>query len=153
MSSYQYRKSYCDDKTILRPSFLHNGISYTGKTTSLYWIGASLYWIGASLYWIGALDPKCLQLVWRSGTVDFIYSCSIVKTVEWLKIFRYLDKSVSNGHSGDMLYWYVVTQVSVHRAEKHILQIKFIYVSSIPFYAYVQLQWQPSLFIYIKVLY
>ena len=40
MSSYQYRKSYCGDKTILRPSYLHNGISYTGKTISLYWIGA-----------------------------------------------------------------------------------------------------------------
>ena len=40
MSSYQYRKSQCGDKTILRPSYLHNGISYTGKTTSLYWIGA-----------------------------------------------------------------------------------------------------------------
>ena len=39
MSSYQYRKSHCGDKTILRPSYLHNGISYTGKT-SLYWIGA-----------------------------------------------------------------------------------------------------------------
>ena len=38
MSSYQYRKSHCGDKTILRPSYLHNGISYTGKTTSLYWI-------------------------------------------------------------------------------------------------------------------
>ena len=40
MSSYQYRKSHCGDKTILRPSYLRNGISYTGKTTSLYWIGA-----------------------------------------------------------------------------------------------------------------
>ena len=29
MSSYQHRKSHCGDKTILRPSFLHNGISYT----------------------------------------------------------------------------------------------------------------------------
>ena len=38
MSSYQYRKSHCGDKTILRPSYLHNGISYTDKTTSLYWI-------------------------------------------------------------------------------------------------------------------
>ena len=35
MPSFQYRKS---DKTILRPSYLHNGISYTGETTSLYWI-------------------------------------------------------------------------------------------------------------------
>ena len=39
MSSYRYRKSHCGDKTILRPSYLHNGISYTGET-SLYWIGA-----------------------------------------------------------------------------------------------------------------
>ena len=40
MSSYQYRKSHCGDKTILRPSYLRNGISYTGKTASLYWIRA-----------------------------------------------------------------------------------------------------------------
>ena len=40
MSSYQYRKSLCGDKMILRPSYLHNGISYTGKMTSLYWIRA-----------------------------------------------------------------------------------------------------------------
>ena len=40
MTSYQYRKPHCGDKTILRSSYLHNGISYTGKTTSLCWIGA-----------------------------------------------------------------------------------------------------------------
>ena len=38
MSSYQYRKPHCGDKMILRPSYLHNGISYTGKMASLYWI-------------------------------------------------------------------------------------------------------------------
>ena len=37
ITSYQYRKSPCGDKTIFRPSYLHNGISYTGKT-SIYWI-------------------------------------------------------------------------------------------------------------------
>ena len=37
MTSCQYRKSHCGDKTILRPSYLHNGI---GKMTSLYWIRA-----------------------------------------------------------------------------------------------------------------
>ena len=42
MSSYQYRKSHCGDKTILRPSYLHNGISYAGKMTSLYWIRAQV---------------------------------------------------------------------------------------------------------------
>ena len=40
MSSYQYRKSHCGDKTVVRSSYLHNGISFTGKMTSLYWIGA-----------------------------------------------------------------------------------------------------------------
>ena len=43
MSSYQYRKSHYGDKTILRPSYLHNGISYTGKMASLYWIRALFY--------------------------------------------------------------------------------------------------------------
>ena len=38
MPSYKYRKSHCGDKTILRPSYLHNRISYTGKMASLYWI-------------------------------------------------------------------------------------------------------------------
>ena len=40
MSSYQYRKSHCGDKTVLRSSYLHNGISYTGRTTSLHWVRA-----------------------------------------------------------------------------------------------------------------
>ena len=44
MSSYQYRKSHCGDKTVVRSSYLHNGISYTGKMSYLYWIGALVYW-------------------------------------------------------------------------------------------------------------
>ena len=40
MAFYLYRKSHCGDKTIFRPSHLHNEISYTGKMTSLYWIRA-----------------------------------------------------------------------------------------------------------------
>ena len=42
MSSYQYRKSHCGDKMVVRSSYLHNGISYTGKMTSLYWIRAQV---------------------------------------------------------------------------------------------------------------
>ena len=37
MPSYQYRKFHCGDKMVVRSSYLHNGISYTGKTASLYW--------------------------------------------------------------------------------------------------------------------
>ena len=40
MSSYQYGKSHCGDKTVVRSSYLHNGISYAGKMSSLYWIRA-----------------------------------------------------------------------------------------------------------------
>ena len=40
ISSYQYGKSHCGDKTVVRSSYLHNGISYIGKITSLYWIRA-----------------------------------------------------------------------------------------------------------------
>ena len=39
MSSYQYRKSR-GDKTVVRSSYLHNGISFTGMMSSLYWIRA-----------------------------------------------------------------------------------------------------------------
>ena len=42
MPSYQYRKSHCGDKTVVRSSYLHNGNSYTSKTTSLYWIRAQV---------------------------------------------------------------------------------------------------------------
>ena len=39
ISSCQYRKSHCGDKTVVRSSYLHNGISYTAKIY-LYWIRA-----------------------------------------------------------------------------------------------------------------
>ena len=40
MSSYQNRKSHCGDKTVIRSSYLHNGISYTGKMVYFYWISS-----------------------------------------------------------------------------------------------------------------
>ena len=48
MSSYRHRKSHCGDKMILRPSYLHNGISYTDKMISLYWIRALVSQAGIS---------------------------------------------------------------------------------------------------------
>ena len=38
MSSLQYRKSHCGDKTIVRSSYLHDGNSSTCKIVPLYWI-------------------------------------------------------------------------------------------------------------------
>ena len=56
MSSYQYRKSHCGDKTILRPSYLHKRISYTGKMISLYCIWAQMI---INSRWLHA--PLCTQ--------------------------------------------------------------------------------------------
>ena len=50
MSSYRYRKSHCGDKMVVRSSYLHNGISYIGKMTSLYWIRAQA--LGLSSNWV-----------------------------------------------------------------------------------------------------
>ena len=64
--SCQYLKSHYGDKTILRPSYLHNGISYTGKATPLYWIRA--------------LDQWC-YFVWSnafSGTIIIIIIIAII---------------------------------------------------------------------------
>ena len=49
MPSYQYRKSNCGDKTILQPSCLHSGISYTDKITFLHWIRTLDIWQSLSM--------------------------------------------------------------------------------------------------------
>ena len=53
ISSYQYRKSHCGDKTVVRSSYLHNGITYADRMSSLYWIRAlvthACQWTGSSL--------------------------------------------------------------------------------------------------------
>ena len=43
MSYYQYRKSHCGDKTVVRLSYLHNGNLYTGKMIPLYWISPQVH--------------------------------------------------------------------------------------------------------------
>ena len=40
MSSYQYNESHCGDKMVVRLSYINNGLSYTGKMSSFYWIKA-----------------------------------------------------------------------------------------------------------------
>ena len=57
MSSYRYMKSHCGDKTVLRSSYLHNGISYTDKITSLYWIRALVV-----IHWSSHVDSNKVLL-------------------------------------------------------------------------------------------
>ena len=72
MSSYQYRKSHCGDKTVVRSSYLHNGISYTGKMSSLYWIRAlfvicfvMLWLLSDWFYWYPSLAISYLPMFAR----------------------------------------------------------------------------------------
>ena len=95
MSSYQYRKSYCGDKTILRPSYLHNGISYTGKTASLYWIRAQAISQTDDAQWY--LEP--LWSVYR-GTYSTIHK-------------RWLTPEQMVGFEGEA--WKSATLVSQHK--------------------------------------
>ena len=60
MLSWQCRKSHCGDKTVVRSSYLHNGISYTCETISLYWIGAQVSKAhNTSMYGLPQCNMKC----------------------------------------------------------------------------------------------
>ena len=67
MPSYQYRKSHCGDKTVVKSSYLHNGISYTctGKMTSLCLISPLFPCRIQMIFrqWLGALGSKALHSV------------------------------------------------------------------------------------------
>ena len=58
MSSCQYRNSHCGDKTVVRSSYLRNGISYTGKMSSLYWIRTQVSFYNRSGLILGLLPAN-----------------------------------------------------------------------------------------------
>ena len=78
MSSYQYSKSHCGDKTVVRSSYLHNGISYTGKMTSLYWIRAQIMVYGVIVVWKvnirNANYARATAFIFNSRTCRFFYT-------------------------------------------------------------------------------
>ena len=67
--SYQYRNSHCGDKTIVRSSYLHNGISYTGNMTSLYWIRTLVIWITLLPYGMTRKRSHCHPALWILNNV------------------------------------------------------------------------------------
>ena len=100
MSSYQYRKSHCGDKTVVRSSYLHNGISYTGKTASLYWIRiqvVSFYWLFTNFYSSNCFIVKhCMvfKLIWMSqNVIKHHYRCSLVICLQDTHVGKHLPAS------------------------------------------------------------
>ena len=71
MTSFRYRKSHCGDKTILRPSYLHNGISYTGKTTSLYWVGVQVVTMLGNVVAHFSVQMECLKWPTKPRTIFY----------------------------------------------------------------------------------
>ena len=70
MPSYQYRKSHYGNKTILRPSYFHNGFSYTSKMASWYWISAQVFVTTQLLQWLHRTSTTYLIVIWL-----FIFPC------------------------------------------------------------------------------
>ena len=88
MSSYQYRKSHCGDKTVVRSSYFHHGISYTGKMSSLYWIRALVFNCFQS-YWNRYL---ILSLSWHEPKINnFTIRIKGMKTSKKSLKYEYID--------------------------------------------------------------
>ena len=71
-SSYLSRKSHCVDKTVVRSSYLHNGISYTGKVWPLYWIGAQVLVFHGYGFQL-TLPSLCREMKWKINSWLFYY--------------------------------------------------------------------------------
>ena len=120
MTSYWYRKSHCADKTILRPSYLHNGISYTGKTTALYWIGALVVItypchdiiFNSCCQYIVVYGHHVVTYVWVNIGSDnglLLTTPKLYLTYCWLIISEVLWHSLEGNFEGitqDIYFWY-----------------------------------------------
>ena len=117
MPSYKYRKSHCRDKTILRPSYLHDGISYTGKMTSLYWIRALIaqydlmlgykqlhryHWTNASHWYFIPLGKCCCHLhniiVIRCKELIYSFKCGVFECWK-LRLVWFVQHKLYNGEA------------------------------------------------------
>ena len=65
----------CGDKTVVWSSYLHNGISYTGKTTSLYWI--SPWVVNCMKHWLGFGELNQAKKKLSFVSPAFGYHCHI----------------------------------------------------------------------------
>ena len=76
-SLFRYRNSQCKDKIIIRPSYLHNGNSYTSKMASLYWNSLQMVllpflpagrpdWLPGWSRWVLVAAPS--GLLWKQVT-------------------------------------------------------------------------------------
>ena len=80
MSSHQYRKSHCGDKMVIRSSYIHNGISYAGKITSLYWFMPWLL-VNVCMAYYGTIVSLILNSLWPGDAICQQISWSLLAQV------------------------------------------------------------------------
>ena len=97
MSSYQYRKSHCGDKTVVRSSYLHKGICYIGKMTSLYWIRSLIHpfrrkhFCVSDLYGFQLFSPRQILAFTNRSYLCHLFSVRQGKRYFW-EWFRFYNK-------------------------------------------------------------
>ena len=115
MLSYQYRKSHCGDKTVVRSSYLHNGISYTGKMSSLYWIGALvaflITFINYDLYpaWPSAVIDKATAL-----TIGYVSVSAYKRIHRWWRIQWILQCIQVRNFRTQIFIYFVYSNITIY---------------------------------------
>ena len=88
MSSYQYRKSHCGDKRVVRSSYLQIGISYTGKMAFLYWTNP---------WWQIYASINC-NIIGPGNGSSPVWCHAITETIAGLCITSITDWSMTNAY-------------------------------------------------------
>ena len=112
MSSYQYRKSHCGDKTVVRSSYLHNGISYTGNMISLYWTRALIL---KTVLGVESILDIALITVWMRG--------SETRNIRWNMTLCYVSHSILYSAVFMEAYYWMVFRIK----SDFIFQEKILY--------------------------
>ena len=130
MLYYQYRKSHCGVKTVLRSSYLHNAISYTGKMASLYWFCPQLPKQGllpqitAAPFYINPSGPElfvknlrtCLHFL-PFLDIEFVEVVEIIPKERQGAIYAtwsvaFIVMQGDNHHQ--LWYWHIYPRISQH---------------------------------------
>ena len=90
MLSYQYKESHYKDEMVIRPLYFHNGNSYTGKMTCLYWVDPQLYFLFHSRKYVQEIYFQVLiGVAWgtiTSHTHAFWTRCFLLHILAWYQV-------------------------------------------------------------------
>ena len=96
--SYQHGKSHCGDKTIVRSSYLHNGISYTSeKYNQINPLGPNIFHPRHHHIWISFTKLIAKYYTWFDLTSGRL-SCRALVWLNWVRINNLVQTEVTPVH-------------------------------------------------------